>query len=346
MTQTDAMVVRVGFVGCGLIARSHANKLRGSVEADHARIVSVFDVDPERTESFAGAHDAHEATSAEQVIDAVDAVYVTTWTSAHAEVVHMAAAAGRAIFCEKPLAVDLAIAAEMTHAVRAAGVVNQVGLVLRHSPSFRWLQHNVASAEHGAAMSMMFRDDQYIPVQGMYGSTWRRERALAGAGTLLEHSIHDLDLIEWILGPIVRISCSTHNSHGIEGIEDQASVMLRARSGAIACLSSTWHDVLTRPSQRMVEMFCREAHVALHGDWDGPIFQQTSEGEGTIEQGSATIDAAAKLDGLGANPDASFINAVRTEKAAYPDFAIALRAHELADAAYRSASADGIPIDV
>jgi predicted dehydrogenase len=47
-------------------------------------------------------------------------------------------------------------------------------------------------------MNVVFRDDQYLPTQGVYASTWRADAALAGSGVLLEHSIHDLDLLEWL----------------------------------------------------------------------------------------------------------------------------------------------------
>jgi myo-inositol 2-dehydrogenase / D-chiro-inositol 1-dehydrogenase len=178
---------------------------------------------------------------------------------------------------------------------------------------------------------MVFRDDQYIPIQGMYDSTWRGDPARAGAGALLEHSIHDLDLIEWIMGRVTEINAVTAHHHGIAGIEDQATVMLRTESGGHAVLSSTWHDIGSRPSQRAVEVFCTDAHLSVDGDWTGPVRLQHSDG----------TDETWKLEHDNANPDADFIAAVRTGTPAHPDFRTALRAHELADAAYRSAAADG-----
>lgn len=337
------MSLKIGFLGCGLIARSHAARLQ-SVESAH--IVSVYDLDPERAASFGTFTNSAVASSAEQVIAESDAIYVTAWTSEHPHLVSAIAAAGKPIFCEKPLGVDLPTARLMFDEIQAAGVVNQVGLVLRHSPSFRWMKYQMSSGEHGPRMSMVFRDDQYIPVQGMYGSTWRGDVAKAGAGTLLEHSIHDLDLIEWILGPIVRISCVTSNIHGIEGIEDQASVLLTADHGGTAVLSSTWHDVMTRPNLRLVEGFCQGAYVGLEGDWLGPV-RMTVAGSAQQEwEGDAVVEMANAIDGRGINPDADFVDAVLNERPAFPDFEVAVRAHVLADAAYRSAAANGMPIEV
>jgi 4-hydroxybenzoate polyprenyltransferase len=59
-------------------------------------------------------------------------------------------------------------------------------------------------------LTVVFRDDQYLPVRGVYKSSWRGDVARAGAGTLLEHSIHDLDLLEWLLGPAVAGALVTY----------------------------------------------------------------------------------------------------------------------------------------
>ena len=180
----------------------------------------------------------------------------------------------------------------------------------------------------------------------MYASTWRGDPALAGAGALLEHSIHDLDLIEWIMGDIVSVNCVTAQAHGIEGIEDQASVILRTADGAQAVLSSTWHDIDARPSQRSVEVFCRSRYLAVEGDWFGPVRWQDADGEPEMIEGEDLAVAARTHDGIAGSPDADFVAAVREGRPAHPDFTVAVRAHELADAAYRSAAADGAPVGV
>ncbi len=335
--------IRVGFIGCGLIARSHA---RGLATAQGAEVVAVHDVDRERSDAFAldvAGSMSRSMPDPESVIEASDVVYVCTWTAAHPDLVMAAAEAGRAVFCEKPLAVDLAQATAMTQAVAKAGVVNQVGLVLRNSPSLRWLRHRSTSPEVGPLMNIVFRDDQYLPTQGMYGSTWRGDRTLAGAGTLLEHSIHDLDLLRWIMGPISTVSSHMGMIHGLDGIDDSSSVMLLAESGAQATLTSVWHDVLSRPSQRRVEVFCRDAVLTLQGDWSGPVSIESAEANEEVK-GAPLTKAAAAIDGLGINPDAAFIDAVRADRPAYPDFSVALEAHRIADAAYRSAADAGQPV--
>ena len=63
-------------------------------------------------------------------------------------------------------------------------------------------------------MAAVFRDDQYFPTQGLYPSSWRADRALAGGGCLIEHSIHDLDILRVCLGKPVEISARTANHAG------------------------------------------------------------------------------------------------------------------------------------
>ena len=327
--------LRIGFVGCGLIARSHAGALTEVKDVD---IGPVFDCDQSRAEQFAAQHrTALVARSVDEVIAGSDAVYVCTWTAAHPQAVHAVVRAGKPVFCEKPLAVDLATVEEMTAAVQAAGVVNQVGLVLRHSPAFRWLEHMVRDPDAGSLMSIVFRDDQYLPTQGLYQSTWRGDVAKAGAGALLEHSIHDLDLLRWMMGPIASVSAHTNMVHGLDGIDDQASVLLVAESGAQASLVSIWHDVLSRPSQRRVEVFCQNMVLTVEGDWHGPVSVESSDGAIKTLKGHK-LAKAADIDGRGTNPDAAFVAAIRENRSAYPDFGLATEAHRLADAAYRSAA--------
>ena len=98
------------------------------------------------------------------------------------------------MFCEKPLSVDLRHAGDLAGLVTSAGVVNMTGLVLRSSPAMLAARELVRDPASGRVMNVVFRDDQYLPTQGMYGSTWRGDPDVAGSGVLMEHSIHDVDL--------------------------------------------------------------------------------------------------------------------------------------------------------
>src|ERR1043165_2069122 len=106
--------LRVGFLGAGLIATYHSKSLRRC--GAPIRRAGVFDPDPRRAASFAAASGHTVMDGEDDVIDSCDAVYVCTWTSEHLRQVEKAAARGRAVFCEKPLAFDVPTAERMARA--------------------------------------------------------------------------------------------------------------------------------------------------------------------------------------------------------------------------------------
>lgn len=339
------MTPRIGFLGAGLIANFHALGLSESGEA--YQLAGVHDPDEERAAAFAQGWGTRVLPDEDAVLDTCDAVYVCTWTSEHQRLVEAACRRGLAVLCEKPLAFDHDRAQSMARTVAEAGVVNQVGLVLRHSPAFGLLAHLVQDPAAGRVMSVVFRDDQYIPVQGMYASSWRGDRERAGSGTLLEHSIHDVDLLEHCIGPVASVSARSANFHGLDGIEDSVATTVAFESGAVGVHTSVWHDLLERPSLRRVEVFCERRHVVLEGDdWTGPI-TWTSLGEGTDScaghQLLATCDALGVAHG---NPDGAFLRSLAGGPPAQPSFEDAVRAHELVSAIYRSADRGGEPQSV
>jgi len=347
-------VISIGFVGTGVIAWAHGLGLRAMIEAGvaDAAVVAVHDVDEGRAAGFAAFLGAEPVGSVDEVARRCDAVWVCTPTADHVPVVGTLAAAGRAVFCEKPLAPDLARAEALAATVARAGVPAQVGLVLRSTPVFGSLARLLASGELGPPMTVVLRDDQYFPVQGIYGSTWRGRVEVAGGGCLIEHSIHDLDILRVCLGEVVDLSARTANFAGHPGVEDVATVALRFASGASAELVSVWHDVLSRGSTRRVEVFCRRGVVWLEDDHVGPLHVQTGEGVETRPCPVADWVDALPLarDDLGlvlrmyCPADRDFLEAVTAGRAPQPGFADAVVAHRLVDAAYRSAAAGGAPV--
>jgi predicted dehydrogenase len=347
------MTIRVGFLGAGLIAAYHAIQLNLADEPNH--IVAVHDPDRERAEALARGQGAVAAASEAEVIEASDAVFVCTWTSEHLRCARLVAEAGLPLFCEKPLSVDLAGARELTDVVRGAGIIDMVGLVLRSTTALLGLREMIDDPASGRVMNVVFRDDQYLPTQGMYASTWRGDVARAGSGALLEHSIHDLDILEWLFGPIDTVGAHQSHFHGIDGIEDSVSALVRFAGGATGTLSSVWHDVLSRPSQRRLEVFCERATMTLEGDVDGPIRRQTDDGE-VVLQGDELATWLADRGAATPSAEEQFLRAVRahldggTPGRLRPDVGDALRAHVLADAVYRSAAVGGdalhIPVPV
>lgn len=167
----------------------------------------------------------------------------------------------------------------------------------------------------------------------------------------MEHSIHDLDLLEWLFGPVDSIGAQQSFFHGIDGIEDSVSALLRFSSGATGSLASIWHDVMSRPSQRRMEVFCERATVTLVSDDAGPVICQTSDGEESVA-GEEMVPWLAERGILTPSAESEFLRAVQVHLDGdvpgrlRPDVEDALRAHVLTDATYRSAAVGGDPVAV
>lgn len=338
------MTVRVGFLGAGLIATFHSKMLKGSGE--DVAWAGVYDPDPDRAAAFATASGATACATEDEVLDGCDAVYVCTWTAEHPRLVSKAVQRGLPVFCEKPLAVDLPTAEAMVAEVEASGLTNMCGLVLRRSPAFNLAKALREDPEAGPTMAVVFRDDQYIPTQGQYASTWRADRDKAGAGTLIEHSIHDVDMLEHVVGPVAEVSARQANHHGHPGIEDVFSAQITFAGGALGTLTSVWHDVLSRPSLRRVEIFCGSRWIVIEDDWFGPVTWQDPGGPAVTVSGPELLARCAERGIATPNPDGDFVAAVRDGTPAHPDLTVALRAHRIVDAAYRSAADGGRAIAV
>lgn len=335
----------IGFIGTGHIATFHSKMLR-RCGMPHAR-GPVFDIDTARAEAFATASGSTVVASEQEVVDGSDLVYVCTWTSEHARLVDMCIAAGKPFFCEKPLSTDLAGADAMARAAQESGLTHQCGLILRRSPAYLWARELIADPKAGDVMAVVFRDDQFIPTQGHYKSTWRGDVTKAGAGTLLEHSIHDVDMLRFLVGDVRDVSARSTHKHAIDGIEDVVAASIRFENGAIGTLTTIWHDNLSRPSLRHVEVFCQNRTVVIAGDdWFGPVTWSDTDGTTGSLEGEELLARTAPLAEGDANPDGAFIKAAVHGTGGFPDFSVALQAHRIVEAMYASCRTDGTTVYV
>lgn len=344
--------IRIGLIGAGFIGVNHANAIEaiiadGFVDAEFA---AICDVDPARAEAIAGAFGARRhCDDPIGLIHSgdIDTVFICTPTNAHPELVEAAAAEGLNILCEKPLARSLSEARAMHAVVTDAGVKNQVGLVLRYAPVYHTIGRLISDPEFGRPMSVIFRDDQYFPIQGIYGSTWRGDVEAAGGGTLIEHSIHDVDIMRLLFGEIASVRGSVKNFAGHEGIEDLVAAQLDFENGCIGQLTSVWHNVLGRESNRYMEIFFENGYVSSAHDFIGSVKYQSGKGEiKTIkaeEVLSEYLESVGMLDpkfnslhSMQGLQDYHFLKALETGAEPQPDFSVAVKAHEIVEAIYEA----------
>jgi predicted dehydrogenase len=348
--------LKVALIGCGFIGRFHSAALRNIVRTGLLPISyeAVCDIDESRARAFANAAGVPRIhVDPSEVIEApdIDVVYICTPTVTHKPLVLAAAERGKHVFCEKPLAANLSDVEEMTAVVKRAGVKAGVGLVLRHSPILTVLKSLMDDPTLGRLMVIVFRDDQFFPISGHYNSDWRKDKAIVGSGTLLEHSIHDVDILRWFGGEIRRVRGVVRNYAGYEGVEDLALAHIEFASGADAELVSVWHSVLGRPSTRRIEVFMEKAIFWVDHDYLGPIHFQTHAQNAQMLGEEQVRRRYLEMVGLTGAPfeetlrysfeDYLFLRAIIEGGEPFPGFDTALEVHRVVDAIYRSAASGG-----
>ena len=357
--------VKIAIIGAGLIGQTHSLMLRLIADRTEAsvRVTKVYDAAHAAAERLAARwQDAKTAASLAEVLDdpAIDAVFICTPTAAHREICIAAARARKHIFCEKPLAMSAAEAAEMQAAIERAGVVSHVGLVLRFSPVYTVMRAMAAEPEAGRVLAVTMRDDQDFPIRGAHPSAWRNDPSITAGGTLVEHSVHDFDLFTWMFGAIRRLYCRTRVVNGAPGIEDVALTQVEFAGGFGGQLTSIWHHVSQRPSNRRLEVFTENLYLACDHDVNGPIIVQRGDGseekisEPEVMERFEEIVLAARpylrplrdiLRLPYALEDAAFLAALAGGIIPDPPFVAGVAAQRIVEAAYESAQT-ARPVDI
>jgi 1,5-anhydro-D-fructose reductase (1,5-anhydro-D-mannitol-forming) len=230
-----------GLIGASTIAAEH---MIGAIraQAGHA-VVAVASSSAQRAKAYAQQHavaGAYSSVAALLADPAVHAVYISTTNELHREQVLAAAAAGKHVLCEKPLALNLADALAMLEACRNAGVVMATNHHLRNAATHRKMRDLVQGGAIGKVLFARVFHAVYLPphLQG-----WRLNKPEAGGGVILDITVHDADTLRFILGaePVEAIGMAQTASLARAGLEDGAMAVLRFDNGVLAQL----HDAFT-----------------------------------------------------------------------------------------------------
>jgi myo-inositol 2-dehydrogenase/D-chiro-inositol 1-dehydrogenase len=226
----------IGFclIGAGRIGRIHAGNL---VRHGDARLAWVVDVDAEAARRLAAASGARTGSADDALADPqVGAVLIASSTDTHANLIEQAARAGKAIFCEKPIDLDVKRAEASVAVVRKARVPLLVGFNRRYDPSFARLKREIARGTVGnvEVISITSRDPAPPPP----------EYVARSGGLFRDMMIHDLDMARWLLGeePVsvfARGKALVDPRIGAAGDIDTAAVVLETASGRLCQITNS-----------------------------------------------------------------------------------------------------------
>jgi myo-inositol 2-dehydrogenase / D-chiro-inositol 1-dehydrogenase len=228
--------LRVGLVGVGRIGSMHAELLARRVPG--AALVAVYDVDAGRASDAAASFGAHLASSVDGLVgsDDVDAVAICSSTDTHADLIMAAAARGKAIFCEKPVSLELAEVDRALDAVHNAGVPFQIGFNRRFDPAHQSVRDAVADGTIGDVhlVRISSRDPAPPPPDYVKGS----------GGMFLDMTIHDFDMARYVSGSeVVEVyaqgAVRVDPAFAEAGDVDTALIMLVHENGSLTAIDNS-----------------------------------------------------------------------------------------------------------
>jgi len=230
------MTTNIGIIGAGRIARVHAENLAHRIP--DAKILAVADIIPDAAKKLA-ADFAIAATHSDYraILDdpRIDAVIICSSTDTHAQIIAEAAQAGKHIFCEKPIALELPKIDAALEAVNKAGVKLQVGFNRRFDPSFKRAREIIAAGGIGAPHLLRITSRDPAPPPIAY--------VKVSGGIFLDMTIHDFDMARFLFGEVVGVFAAGNvlvdPEIGNAGDVDTAVTTLLFANGALGVIDNS-----------------------------------------------------------------------------------------------------------
>jgi predicted dehydrogenase len=237
--------LRIGMIGCGEIAVRMAAAIASSQHAQH---VMVMDTQAALAQDLGGQYGVPWTDRFDDLLanPEVDAVYIAVPHHLHAPLTIQAAAAGKHILVEKPIAITLADAEAMIAAARASGVWLSVNFHAQVDPLCQAARDLVAQGAIGQVVGtrIVFRGDKPASYwtsgySGRVATDWRVKKATAGGGVMIMNAIHDLNTMRFITGlEAVRIYAEYSTFDTPVEVEDFIAVTYRYDNGAIGTIEA------------------------------------------------------------------------------------------------------------
>lgn len=321
-------MLRFALFGAGRIGRLHADNVSAN---PHARLVCVYDINGAAASEVAQKHGAEVAPTVEAALahPEVDAVLIASSTNTHVDLITRSALAGKAVLCEKPIDLDIAVVERCREAIAGCNVPVQIGFNRRYDPNHRGVFDAVKNGEIGRLEQLVITSRDPSPPPASY--------VAVSGGLFRDMMIHDFDLARFILGEeIVEVTASgsvlVDPAIGEAGDIDSAMVVMKTASGKLCHINNARRA--SYGYDQRVEAFGSAGMVISNN--------RTAT---TVERYSASATAVREpllnffIDRYGdayRNQINDFIDAVRNHRAPSPGFEDGRQALILADAALES----------
>jgi predicted dehydrogenase len=355
------------------MARIHCKAYRelAALQPDLPRVdlAIIADRVPSLAEQGARAYGFNEWTADWRRVlenDAIDLVDIVTPNDVHAEIAIAAAEAGKAIFCEKPLAGTLSDAQAMADAVAARGVLNQVAFVYRSWPAVQLARQLIDAGRLGTVRSFRghFFHDYALSVREP--RSWRFDRSRSGGGSLADIGSHVIDLARYLVGEIDEILATSATLVAERpnpadpsrllpvDVDDRTDALVRFAGGARGSIATSWVETGYKTD---IGFELHGDRGAVHFSWEhANVLRFYDHTDSATEQGFKAIVVGPDMPGartfypvaglgLGfadgfAVAIASLLRSIARGEPCTPDFAEALACAHVVAAAQMSATTD------
>jgi predicted dehydrogenase len=234
----DQKPLRVAAIGIGWWSDVLADAVKRSGKL---KIVSCYSRSPDKRATFAEKYECREAASYEAVLadPEIEAILNTTPNDAHRATACAAAAAGKHVFLDKPIANSVADGGAITEACRRAGVVLALGYQRRREGHFRWIKQQIDAGQFGKLVNAEANISRDRLGKIDLGS-WRYRADGMPGGVMLQIGIHYTDVLEYLLGPIRVVRGQLARLVLPGDNPDVASLLLQHESGALSSLNASY----------------------------------------------------------------------------------------------------------
>ena len=333
---------KFGIIGSGMIADFHAKAIRS---LDNAEIFGIYGTNQQKASALANEYQCRQFSTYEEVLSCpdIDILTIATPSGAHMEPVIEAAQKGKHVLCEKPIEISLDRIDKMIAAHAKAGTYFGGIFNYRYNDSVAHLKAAIENNRFGVITHVSvqvpwWRNDDY------YKSSWRGSWKLDGGGALMNQSIHMIDLLQYLAGPVESLFGYVSTlGHDIE-VEDTATAVLKFRNkalgsiyGSTASFPGQFRRLFITGTKGTVDMVDNSFEVwqfAEEEKADAGIRNQFSK----IEGGGGASDPKAIPFEPHARNIAAFISAIEEGRVFEVNGAEARKAIEIIDAVYRSAN--------
>ena len=232
--------VRWGIIGCGNVTEVKSGPAFSKIE--NSELVAVMRRNGAKAKDYAERHGVSKwYDNAKALIHDpdVDAVYIATPPDSHAAYTLQVAAAGKPVYVEKPMALNNAQCQEMIAACEQANVPLFVAYYRRSHPAFNKVKELLEQKLLGDLRFVTIK--LYQPLQPqLYTNNlpWRVQPEISGGGLFHDLAPHQLDILDYILGPIASASGQVTNQAGLYEVEDLVTAQFRFESGVLG--SGVW----------------------------------------------------------------------------------------------------------